>query len=161
MDGGARGDVELHVRPARASEHAAVTTLWLRARAAAFPAIPPPAHTDSEVGEWMRERVFAEEEVWVVERARELVAMMALRENELSQLYVAPEWTGRGLGSELLARAMRAQPLLSLWAFQANTGARRFYERHGFRVVAMTDGDNEEQAPDVRYEWRREVGSGR
>lgn len=157
MEGSARCEIELCVRRARAEEHVAVATLWLRARAAAFPAIPPPRHDDAEVGAWMRDRVFAEEEVWVVERGAELIAMMALGETVLTQLYVAPEWTDRGLGTELLARAMRGRPFLSLWAFQANTGARRFYERHGFRAVAMTDGDNEEQAPDVRYEWRREV----
>lgn len=31
--------------------------------------------------------------------------------------------------------------------------ARRVYERHGFVAVAMTDGDNEEEAPDFRYHW--------
>ena len=41
-----------------------------------------------------------------------------------------------------------------LWTFQSNHGARRFYERHGFVAVQHTDGDNEEGAPDVRYEWR-------
>jgi hypothetical protein len=42
-----------------------------------------------------------------------------------------------------------------LWTFQTNTGARRFYERHGFVAVDETDGSaNEERAPDVRYAWR-------
>lgn len=42
-----------------------------------------------------------------------------------------------------------------LWTFQKNEGARRFYERHGFRVVKLTDRrDNMEQEPDVQYEWR-------
>ncbi len=111
MEGSARCEIELCVRRARAEEHAAVATLWLRARAAAFPAIPPPRHDDAEVGAWMRDRVFAEEEVWVVERGAELIAMMALGETVLTQLYVAPEWTDRGLGTELLARAMRASAL--------------------------------------------------
>jgi hypothetical protein len=40
-----------------------------------------------------------------------------------------------------------------LWCFQANSGARRFYERHGFVAVEFTDGhDNEEGCPDVLYE---------
>lgn len=146
----------LRVRRAQDDEHRAVAELWLRSRAAAFPAIPPPAHSRAEVFEWMRDDVFAGEEVWVVQCRTRLVAMMVLGESVLAQLYVAPEWTGRGLGSELLARAKQLRPRLSLWAFQANAGARRFYERHGFLAVAMTDGDNEERAPDVRYEWSRE-----
>ena len=43
---------------------------------------------------------------------------------------------------------------LKLWTFQNNLGARRFYEERGFIAIAMTNGDNEEQAPDVCYEWR-------
>ena len=43
---------------------------------------------------------------------------------------------------------------MQLWAFQSNTGALRFYERHGFVAVEETDGDNEERAPDVRMVWR-------
>ncbi len=39
--------------------------------------------------------------------------------------------------------------------FQQNTGARRFYERHGFTLVAEGDGSgNEENLPDARYRWR-------
>jgi hypothetical protein len=43
-----------------------------------------------------------------------------------------------------------------LWTFQSNVGARRFYELRGFVATATTMGDNEEQAPDICYEWRPE-----
>jgi hypothetical protein len=43
-----------------------------------------------------------------------------------------------------------------LWTFVTNTGARRFYERHGFVAVETTDGShNEEAAPDIRFVWAR------
>jgi ribosomal protein S18 acetylase RimI-like enzyme len=43
---------------------------------------------------------------------------------------------------------------LYLWVFQKNEGARRFYERHGFRLAELTDGaGNMEREPDARYEW--------
>jgi hypothetical protein len=42
---------------------------------------------------------------------------------------------------------------LKLWTFEANLRARRFYERHGFVPTGATSGDNEEGAPDLRYEW--------
>ena len=53
----------------------------------------------------------------------------------------------------LLAVAKRERPDgLRLWTFASNTGAQRFYERHGFVAVRRTDGrDNEERAPDVLY----------
>jgi len=44
---------------------------------------------------------------------------------------------------------------LRLWTFASNTGAQRFYERHGLRLVEETDGSrNEERTPDALYEWR-------
>jgi hypothetical protein len=45
----------------------------------------------------------------------------------------------------------------SLWTFQANERARRFYERHGLRAAEFGDGSgNEEGVADVRYEWQPE-----
>jgi len=55
----------------------------------------------------------------------------------------------------LIAIAKQERPDgLKLWTFQANTGARPFYEHHGFAATGSTSGDNEEGAPDVRYVWR-------
>ena len=82
--------------------------------------------------------------------------MMSLSETMLDQLYVAPGWIGRGLGSRLLAVAKERRPGgLDLYTFQANVRARRFYEARGFVVVATGDGaGNEEGQPDIRYAWR-------
>jgi ribosomal protein S18 acetylase RimI-like enzyme len=45
--------------------------------------------------------------------------------------------------------------------FQRNEGARRFYERRGFRLVGQRDGsENEEREPDAVYEWRAESAAG-
>ena len=77
----------------------------------------------------------------------------------LSRTVVAmPERTGRGIGTQLLARAKERRPKgFFLWTFQQNEGARRFYERHGLQPIEYGDGSgNEEGVPDVRYEWRPE-----
>ena len=56
----------------------------------------------------------------------------------------------------LLDRVKAAQDEIQLWTFQANAGARRFYERHAFLAEELTDGaGNDEGEPDVRYRWRR------
>jgi hypothetical protein len=54
-----------------------------------------------------------------------------------------------------MALAKQRSPAeLQLWTFQVNAGARRFYERHGFVPVELTDGaTNQERQPDVRYRW--------
>jgi len=73
-----------------------------------------------------------------------------------------PAFVGQGIGSLLLTHAMRClAPPIRLYTFQANVGARRFYERHGFVAVEMTDGDNEEHEPDVRYGWSGKGQDGR
>ena len=53
---------------------------------------------------------------------------------ELASLYVEPDQRGTGLGTALLDEgfARMSQSLQVLWTFEANTPARRFYERRGF-----------------------------
>jgi GNAT superfamily N-acetyltransferase len=129
--------------------------VWLQARKASAPAIPPPVHSDDEVRSWFEEVVLPHREVWVAETGGAVIAMLVLDGEWVDQLYVKPGWTSTGVGSRLLGRAKERRPeYLQLWTFQANVGARRFYERHGFVAMDFTDGDNEERAPDVRYEWR-------
>jgi GNAT superfamily N-acetyltransferase len=95
-------------------------------------------------------------EVWVAEEDGRVVGFAALGDDDLDHLYVAPGAQGRGIGSALLARAKDQRPDgFELWVFQQNTGARRFYERHGCVLLYETDGaDNMERTPDARYAWR-------
>jgi GNAT superfamily N-acetyltransferase len=131
--------------------------LYLRAREAAVEMIPhPPAHTDDEVRAWFATHVVRECELWLAEgESGGLAGILVLDGPWVDQLYVEPTLTGRGVGTELLAFAKRERPQgLSLWTFVTNTGAQRFYERHGFAEAERTDGSrNEECAPDIRYVW--------
>jgi GNAT superfamily N-acetyltransferase len=143
-----------HIRRAAVEESDVIADLWLRSRRASIPANPAPVHDDEDLRNHFSSVVLVEMEVWVVERGSRVVALMALSEGWIEHLHVDPELTGRGLGSRLVEVAKERWPHgLDLWTFQSNHGARRFYERHGFVAVAMTDGDNEERAPDVRYHW--------
>jgi hypothetical protein len=79
-----------------------------------------------------------------------LVGLLVLDQDRVDQLYVEPTLTGRGIGSELIGLAKRARPQgLRLWTFESNLGAQRFYEKHGFRPIERTAGDNEEGAHDI------------
>ena len=71
-------------------------------------------------------------------------------------LYIAPQARGRGLGTALIRAAQATTSLLRLWTFQANTGAQRFYTRHGFAELRRTDGTgNDEKLPDIQFTWQR------
>ena len=74
----------------------------------------------------------------------------------LTHLYVRPEAIGTGVGHRLFEHVKTRRPNgFDFWVFQQNDHARRFYEAHDAVPVELTDGSgNEEQTPDVRYEWR-------
>jgi GNAT superfamily N-acetyltransferase len=116
----------------------------------------PKLHTDEETRRWIRSVVLEEWEVWVAETSGGIVGFAALSDDTLQLLYVHPKAQGRRHGARLLAKAKERRPEgFGLWVFQQNEGARRFYDRHGFRLVELTDGShNEEGEPDARYEWR-------
>lgn len=142
------------VRRASRDDAAAVAAVWWRARQAARPDIPTPVHGEADVARWIADVLIPGGQTWVADIDHRVVALMALRDGWIDQLYVDPAWQGQGVGTLLVDHAKQQSASgLDLWAFQSNAGARRFYERHGFSAVAMTDGDNEEGAPDVRYRW--------
>lgn len=142
------------IRRGRPDDAGAMADVWLRSRAASVPAIPPPVHTDDEVHVWFEKVVLPTKDVWVAEAGHALVALLVLEREWIDQLYVEPAHVGRGIGSDLMAVAKQERPAgLRLWTFEANVRARRFYERHGFVATGATSGDNEERAPDLRYEW--------
>jgi putative acetyltransferase len=98
--------------------------------------------------------------VAVVEQEARIVSFLARQKEEIRLLHTHPDFIGRGAGSLLIEIAKASgTAVLELWCFRDNVGARRFYERHGFRAVCFTDGrDNEEKTPDVRYRWQRDSG---
>ena len=73
----------------------------------------------------------------------------------MHHLWVEPEYQNCGIGTSLLRIAMERCPDgLDLWVYQRNTGARRLYERHWFRLVELTNGEElKEQEPNARYVW--------
>jgi GNAT superfamily N-acetyltransferase len=107
---------------------------------------------------YIRDVVVPLRETWVAEDSGTgaIVGLMVLAGDVLSQLYLAPDWRGRGIGDRFVTLAKEHSPRgLTLWTFQVNKPAHRFYERHGFVEAERTDGSgNEEREPDVRYVWR-------
>lgn len=145
----------LAIRRATAADAVAVAEVYLAARHAAVPLIPPLVHDDGDVRRWVHEDLLEETEVWVADLAGVVVAMMATSPGWLDHLYVDPTHANQGIGSILVAHAQdRAKTHLDLWTFVSNVAAQRFYVRHGFVEVERTDGSgNEEQAADIRYRW--------
>lgn len=151
--------VNVHLRAASAGDAYAAATILLRTRVDFMP-YAPAAHSEAEIREWVRTQLIPTGGVMVAVQGHSPVAVMATSRDDdcswINQMAVKPEHVGRGVGSQLLAHALEAlAPPIRLYTFQANTGARRFYERHGFVATEVTDGrGNEERCPDVLYEHR-------
>ncbi len=142
------------IRRATSDDGPAIGDLWLGAWRATFDF--PPGYPDDDVRRWLTEELVALRETWVADDGGRAVAVMALSEAMVEQLYVAPAWIGRGVGRRLLDHAKTRRPDgLDLYCFQVNARARRFYERNGFHAIAWGDGSgNVERQPDIRYAWR-------
>lgn len=141
------------LRPATAADAAALGTLHIAAmRTLTF---LPQLHTAEEAVGWMAATVLPTLDVLVAEGpGGEVLGYIATREGWIEQLFVHPDRHGQGVGAALLASVLAQGEPRQLWTFQANSRARGFYERRGFRAVEFTEGEgNEERTPDVRYVW--------
>lgn len=154
-----RPHVNATLRPATTADAPRVASLLIDTRSA-FMRYAPSAHPDEEVRAWVAGSLIPSSGVTVADAQGRVVAAMATERSDafswVTQMAVDPALVGQGIGSLLLAQAMRTLALpIRLYTFQANAGARRFYERHGFRAIAFSDGQaNEERCPDVLYELR-------
>ena len=149
--------MEVVLRPAAAGDALRIAEVLLSSRKT-FQPYAPPVHTDAEVREWVRDMLMPAGGVTVACVNADIAAMMATSRAAdagwIEQLFVVPGATGQGIGALLLDHALATLPRpVRLYTFQANSGARRFYERRGFRAIAFGDGSgNEEHCPDVLYE---------
>jgi GNAT superfamily N-acetyltransferase len=147
----------LVLRRAEPGDGDAIVEVWLTSWRATFDF--PPGAPDDGVRRWLTTELVPNHETWVAADPSDggrVVALMALSDTMVEQLYVAPDWIGRGVGGRLLDLAKERRPDgLDLYCFQVNTFARRFYEARGFVPIAFGDGTrNMEHQPDVLYRWR-------
>jgi GNAT superfamily N-acetyltransferase len=146
-------------RKATASEADAVSTVYLSSRKRFLPFVPI-SHSDDQVRRWIANHLIPNADVSVAVVKGKIVGLMALTRSEtagwIDQLYMSPSATGLGIGTLFIKQAKeQLDPPIRLYTFQANEGARRFYERHSFQAIAFGDGSqNEENCPDILFEWR-------
>jgi GNAT superfamily N-acetyltransferase len=145
------------LRLATQEDAPAIATVLIESRLAFLP-FAPSARPQSRVRQWVTEHLVPTGRVHVAEVDGKVVAAMATSDDGtyfwIDQLYVLPGFEAQGIGSQLLQVAHKnlGRPIL-LHTFQANSGARRFYERHGYQAIKFTDGhSNEEKCPDVLYQ---------
>ncbi|MBI1260318.1 MAG: GNAT family N-acetyltransferase [Rhizobiales bacterium] len=153
--------MQITLRPALPVDAPTIAHIFLSARAGMT--YLPRLHSDDETRRFIT-HVVATQAVMLAEvtlGSRKIIAgFAAYAKNDgifwLNHLYVRPDAQDFGAGHLLLDHVKTQGPHgFRLWCFQANEGARRFYERHGLVLAEMTDGsDNEEKLPDALYVWQ-------
>ncbi|HTC44235.1 MAG TPA: GNAT family N-acetyltransferase [Steroidobacteraceae bacterium] len=149
------------LRTAESGDAAQVAEVLISSRQAFVP-FAPSSHSPADMRSWVTHKLLPTGRVTLAEVEGRLAGVMATSHDGVAswidQLYIRPGYLSRGIGARLLASALTAlPPPIRLYTFQANTGARRFFERHGYIAIEFTDGRaNEEKCPDVLYEYRPE-----
>ncbi|MEY8831494.1 N-acetyltransferase family protein [Sedimentitalea sp. XS_ASV28] len=144
----------IEINPASPSDYDEIADVWHAS--ASLPGVGPVPMFSRET---LRNRI--EPEVangWRITLARtggKIIGFLAVcpEQRVLSQIFVRPDFIGRGLGSCLLRLAMAQMPSgFTLSTASTNTDARKFYERSG---LTMTGTDVHPRAGHAisYYEW--------
>lgn len=116
----------------------------------------PIVHTPTEITNFFTSLV-KKGDIWIAKFEDTVVGFMEVKDGWLHHLYISPSFQNKGIGKQLLDKAKSISPAeVSLWVFEENTGAIRFYEKAGFVLQEKRSQEqttNEENLPDRRYTW--------
>jgi ribosomal protein S18 acetylase RimI-like enzyme len=157
------------IRPAGTEDAEALASLQTRSWRAAYGDYVPMERIDAACEgreERWREVLGGEHGTFVMLGAEGLVGFVSVGESrdddarpgdgELLAIYVEPGLIGGGVGSELLrygeAELARTYAGATLWVFERNARARRFYEHHGWAPDDRPgDPGRWDWSPSIRY----------
>ncbi|AMO48111.1 Acetyltransferase, GNAT family [Enterobacter sp. FY-07] len=125
----------MNIRRWQESDRPFLRTLYLRARKSSW--------TWLDSSAWQLEdfdAVTLGEAIWVAEEDGHRMGFASVYENDnfLHNLFVDPDFQGRGVGSALLKHAQSTFTHTgALKCLSLNEGALKFYQRHGWHVEAQ------------------------
>lgn len=94
------------------------------------------------------------EEVWVAEESGDIIGFISLwlPDNFIHNLFIHPNWQGRGIGQQLLKKAEDCLSLpIELKVTADNFKARIFYEKHGWKKISF-ENDGQDYVLYRKYE---------
>ena len=147
--------MDFQIREYQPDDFDAVTQLWRRAREVSLPEFQRAKGYSFEMDcAYFRDRLLPNNQVWVAETDRRPVAFMAIKDDFIDHLFVAPGFWRMGIGRALLTHARTLSPQrLRLFTLQINVNARAFYEKNGFTILKFGVSPAPESEPDVEYLW--------
>lgn len=119
----------------------------------------PHLHHPQTYVEWkvrFRDEIAVFNTIWTAKIGHEIVGFIAVNQAKrtIEQLFILPKYQNRGVGSLLLQTAKSVcQTGLKLYTLQHNDKARKFYEKHGFKIGETTINPVNGQ-PSISYYWK-------
>lgn len=127
------------VRSARIEDISDLAEVAARSYRAAFTAILEPETLATRDAVFFAERFRSSwERVLLAEKNSKVIGFLLMTDGHIDMLFMDPDASGQGGGARLL-EAAKEQGAKSLECFRDNHGARRFYERHGWRIAREYD----------------------
>lgn len=118
----------------------------------------PKLQQEQDYSEWLtrfRDDLAVQGDIWIAEIQNCIVGFIVLivREQELNQLFIDPNYQNQGIGSALMNKAKEiCLQGLKLTVLQQNITACRFYEKHGFTAGELSI-NKVNGLPCIEYSW--------
>ncbi len=100
--------------------------------------------------------VFENEPTWIAELNNKVIGFCVRNigsENNIGALYVVPDSRGHGVGKHLLDLAKEGCDHITVWAYEKNTEARKFYQRENC-IEVLREFDENVNLMDVEHRWK-------
>lgn len=107
---------------------------------------------------WMD--IFEEDLVWVAEIDERIVGFCTRGVDDgadnIGALYVIAEARGAGIGKRLLDMAKKDRDWITVWAYEKNERARKFYKREGL-VEISREIEKSSNLVNIEHRWKRPI----
>ena len=116
------------------------------------PWIFDPRTPDEQVLIWRE--FFRHDLAWVAESEDRIIGFCSRGDDNINALYVAADWRCRSIGRGLLDMAKADRDWITVWAYEKNTTARKFYKKEGLVEISreIEEGSN---LVDIEHRWTK------
>ena len=120
------------IRRSNPQDMSKISEIWLQASLFADEGLPAAFWWHRQ--ETVRKQMEDGSELWVADENDQLVGFVAMKADELIELYVDPSYQSQSLAEALLHLVKRNYPVVRHRAYAEHPEEIAFYEQHGFRI---------------------------
>ena len=107
--------------------------IWEAAALIAHPFLSDEFH--EMVKKAMKDMYLPNSDTWVYEESGNIIGFIAMLNNEIGGLFVAPNQQSKGIGTSLVNHMNQFHDTLEVEVFKKNNIGKPFYEKYGFKLI--------------------------